>query len=68
MPWFESFDRLISQRFPDMEVLREEPMSRHTTFRIGGPVRRLARPAGPEELAALLELAEELGQEGTRDG
>ncbi len=61
MPWFESFDRLISQRFPDMEVLREEPMSRHTTFRIGGPVRRLARPAGPEELAALLELAEAEG-------
>ena len=34
-------------------------MAGHTTFRLGGPVRRMARPASPEQCAALLELAEE---------
>ena len=36
-------------------------MAPHTTFRIGGPARRLARPRSPEELAALLTAAEERG-------
>ena len=51
MPWFARFDDLISRRFPDCEVLCEEPMDRHTTFRIGGPARRCClwrrRRAGP---------------------
>lgn len=34
-------------------------MAAHTTFRIGGPARRFARPRRPEELTALLELAGE---------
>ena len=57
MPWFESFDAAAA-RFPDMEVLREEPMSHHTTFRIGGPARRFVRPASAVQTAALLALAE----------
>lgn len=61
MAWFEEFDRLSASRFPNMEVLREEPMEKHTTFRLGGPARRLARPGSAEECAALLELAEEKG-------
>ena len=61
MPWFERFDETVSTRFPEMEVLREEPMARHTTFRIGGPARRLARPGTAEDCAALLELAREGG-------
>ena len=36
-------------------------MARHTTFRVGGPARRMAFPAAPEELAALLALAAEEG-------
>ena len=59
MAWFDEFDKIIASHFPDLEVLREEPMAKHTTFRVGGPVRRMARPGSPEQCAALLELAEE---------
>lgn len=61
MPWFDSFDAAAAARFPRMELLREEPMSRHTTFRTGGPARRMARPSSREELEELLELAEQAG-------
>lgn len=58
MPWYESFDQLISRELPGLAVLREEPMAGHTTFRIGGPARRMVFPASPEEMAALLSLVE----------
>ena len=61
MPWYEDFDRLISQTLPSLSVSREEPMAAHTTFRIGGPARRMAFPSSPEELSALLTLAEKEG-------
>ncbi len=35
-----------------IEVLENEPMARHTTFRIGGPARLFFRPHTVEELAA----------------
>ena len=34
----------IYQRFPRLAVLCQEPMSRHTTFRTGGPARRMVSP------------------------
>ena len=61
MPWYEDFDRVIAQALPGLSVSREEPMAGHTTFRIGGPARRMAFPASPEELGALLDLAEKEG-------
>ncbi len=60
MPWYETFDTKQQRRLPALKVLREEPMARHTTFRIGGPARRLALPATAEELTELLELAKDL--------
>lgn len=57
MPWYDRFDALAAARFPDLEVLREEPMAKHTTFRVGGPARRFVRPGSAEECAALLALA-----------
>lgn len=59
MPWYESFDREVAQRLPSLRVLREEAMAGHTTFRVGGPARRLACPKSLEEMTALLTLAEE---------
>lgn len=58
MPWTDRFDALAADQFPRMEILRGEPMDRHTTFRVGGPARRFARPDSAEECAALLDLAE----------
>ena len=51
MPWYDTFDALAAARLPRLEILREEPMSRHTTFRIGGPARRFV-PGGQDDLAA----------------
>ncbi|MDE7245850.1 MAG: FAD-binding protein, partial [Oscillospiraceae bacterium] len=59
MPWFDCFDALA--RFPHMETAKDEPMSRHTTFRIGGPAKRFVRPSGTDELAELLSLADAEG-------
>ena len=58
MPWSDRLDAVAAQRFPDLEILSEEPMSRHTTFRIGGPARRFCRPASVEQLVQLLSTAE----------
>ena len=58
MLWYESFDKLRSQR---LQVANDEPMARHTTFRVGGPARRMAFPETESDLAALLDLAEREG-------
>jgi UDP-N-acetylmuramate dehydrogenase len=43
------------EAIPDVELRKDEPLARHTTFRVGGPVRFLARPKSPEALFALLD-------------
>lgn len=45
---------------PDVEFRLDEPLARHTTFRVGGPVRLLARPRSEKALFALLEQIREL--------
>ena len=54
------FDRL-SLALPRLRLLREEPLAAHTSFRIGGPARRLAFPANREQLVILMGLAESCG-------
>ena len=54
------FDRL-SLALPRLRLLREEPLAAHTSFRIGGPARRLAFPAYREQLVILMGLAESCG-------
>ncbi|MCE5333440.1 MAG: UDP-N-acetylmuramate dehydrogenase [Desulfobacteraceae bacterium] len=46
---------------PDIEVSFSEPMSRHTTFRVGGPVACLALPRSERALVALLQALAERG-------
>ena len=55
MDWTIEFDKAIEQYLPDLEVLQDEPMSRHTTFRIGGPAKRMAFPSSREQLVLRLE-------------
>lgn len=47
--------------FPAMELRMEEPLSRHTSFRIGGPAEVFAIPHSIEELQLLLEWAHKNG-------
>ncbi len=44
-----------------VELLENEPMSRHTTFRIGGPARWMFRPRNADQAAAVLRLCRERG-------
>ena len=45
----------LSAALPALQLLADEPLSRHTSFRIGGPARILACPQSEEELRALLD-------------
>lgn len=44
-------------------VLRDEPLSRHTTFRIGGPADYFVSPGSGSELSACRRLLKEAGEE-----
>ena len=50
----------LKSMLPELQLLSEEPMSAHTSFRIGGPARVMAFPGSPEELSALLKAADSL--------
>ena len=45
----------LQKLLPEIELRFEEPMSRHTSFRIGGPVEVMAFPKTAEELAKILK-------------
>ena len=45
----------FAELLPAIELRFEEPMSRHTSFRIGGPAEVMAFPKSREELAAILK-------------
>lgn len=53
----------LNRRCPQLELREQEPMSRHTSFRIGGPAALMALPKSEEEAAAALRTAYELGVE-----
>lgn len=48
---------------PRARVLENEPLARHTTFRVGGPADVLFLPESAEELRQAMELAREAGEE-----
>ncbi len=55
MNWNALYDRLKTEA-PGLDLRRDEPMSRHTTFRVGGPAALMALPRG-EEVKAVIETA-----------
>ena len=50
MDWAERLDKQIRDYLPDVSVLKEEPMAKHTSFRVGGPAKRMAFPEKSEQL------------------
>lgn len=61
MEWFEELDQWAAAYLPDLEMAVEEPMSRHTSFRIGGPARRMAFPKRAEQVVLLVDFARQCG-------
>lgn len=49
------FQKKIGVLFPKICICFEEPLSKHTSFRIGGPAETMAFPKNREELAELLK-------------
>ncbi len=47
---------------PGALILTDEPMSRHTTFRVGGPADILVQPSCGDEVAAAIRTAEKMRQ------
>ena len=59
MAWETELDKWAAEYLPDLKIARDEPMSRHTSFRVGGPAKRMAFPANGEQLVLLLDHARE---------
>lgn len=55
------FYRKLTRIVSPQNILRDEPMALHTTFRIGGPADYLVSPESAEELAAVRKLCAEEG-------
>ena len=57
----DRFERLAGalRRIPGLEVWENEPMKRHTTFRIGGPARLMALPKSAVQAKAAVLAARE---------
>ena len=51
------FQTNLIEKLPHVELRFDEPMSRHTSFRIGGPVAVMAFPKSGEELAEILKVS-----------
>lgn len=58
---WKSFQQAFDKLAEPQQVLYQEPLSRHTTFQIGGPADMLFLPRNCEEVAAALQLAQVSG-------
>ena len=54
-------ERFFEELSKITKVTENEPMKKHTTFRIGGPAKYFAEPSTKEELKALLKISKEFG-------
>ena len=61
MAWYTLLDQKMADYLPDMAVVQDEPLSRHCSFRIGGPAKRMAFPVNGEQMVLLQAFAEECG-------
>ncbi len=50
----------LRRRCPQLELRVDEPLSRHTSFHIGGPVRLMAFPGSEEEMVQCIRLCREM--------
>lgn len=57
MKRFDILKMKLQQSCPELELLEQEPMSRHTTFRVGGAVPLMALPRTAQQAAAAVRAA-----------
>lgn len=61
MAWETALDEQIRAYLPRLKWLAGEPLAKHTSFRIGGPAKRMAFPSDAEELIVLDGILREAG-------
>ena len=61
MSWKSALDKQVADYLPRLQWLRDEPLSKHCSFRVGGAASRMALPATAEELIVLDGLARNCG-------
>lgn len=61
MDRFDVLKAKLNRVCPELELLEQEPMSKHTTFRVGGPVSLMAIPKTAQQAAAAVQIAAEEG-------
>ena len=57
---FTDFQRSCRTLLPQIDLLFNEPMSKHTSFRIGGPAEVMAFPKSPSQLREILNASKEM--------
>lgn len=60
MERLEELKKRLLSRCPSLELREDEPMSKHTSFRIGGPARLMALPKREQEAQEAVKAAGEL--------
>ena len=60
MERLEELKKRLLSRCPSLELRADEPMAKHTTFRIGGPAALMALPKTQTEAEAAVQAAREL--------
>ena len=61
MSWETALDNRIHDYLPDLKWAADEPMAKHTSFRIGGPAKRMAFPKTREQLVVLMGFLQDAG-------
>jgi len=61
MLWFERFDREAAEQLPELTVARQEALAKHSSFRIGGPARRMVFPKAAGQLTLAYEMGRRCG-------
>lgn len=61
MNLLDALAQTLASRCPDLELREQEPMARHTSFRVGGPVKLMALPRTAVQAAEAVRTAAGLG-------
>ena len=61
MSWKTALDKQVADYLPELSWLRDEPLEKHTSFRVGGAAARMALPKTAEELIVLDGFARQSG-------
>lgn len=54
---FTDLQQKVTAMLPEIKLLFDEPMEKHTSFRIGGPAEVMAFPANSRELSRILDVS-----------